>query len=165
MPTQVKYNSGNNEWYTPSEYIMLAKAVMGSIDLDPASNAIANEVVQAKQYFSAEDDGLQRQWHGNVWLNPPYSSNLLKKFAKKLIEELPYIDNAIVLVNNATETEWFKTLVSKATAICFPYHRIKFHSPEGKKTLRYRDRLCCTSEIRQNYLSMPLVQKVGVHYL
>ena len=101
----VSYNSGNNEWYTPPDYIELARAVMGSIDLDPASSDKANEVVQAKTYYTAQDDGLSHDWSGNVWMNPPYSSELITKFTEKLIAELPRVPQALVLVNNATETE------------------------------------------------------------
>lgn len=127
----VAYNSGNNEWYTPSEYIELARDVMGDIDLDPASSAKANEVVGAKGYYTAEVDGLAQDWFGNVWLNPPYSTELIAKFSEKLIKELPQLEAAIVLVNNATETEWFGNLVSEARAVCFPNSRVKFYRPDG----------------------------------
>ena len=127
----VSYNSGNNEWYTPSDYIKLAREVMGGIDLDPASCERANEVVQAKGYYTAETDGLVQDWFGNVWLNPPYSTELIAKFSDKLVKELPQIEAAIVLVNNATETEWFCKLVSMARAVCFPNGRVKFYRPDG----------------------------------
>lgn len=127
----VSYNSGNNEWYTPAEYIELAREVMRSIDLDPASSDIANEVVRAREYYTSDTDGLSNGWFGKVWLNPPYSSELITKFTDKLLEELPNIEEAIMLVNNATETEWFNKLVKSSSAVCFPRGRVKFHMPDG----------------------------------
>lgn len=128
----VAYNSGNNEWYTPKEFIEAATAVMGCIDLDPASSEIANKTVGAKQIYTIEDNGLEKPWFGNVWLNPPYASDLIGKFAEKVVNELGNIKQAIVLVNNATETEWFYGMVTNATAVCFPKSRVKFYTPDGK---------------------------------
>jgi transcriptional regulator with XRE-family HTH domain len=125
----VANNSGNNEWYTPSEYIEAAREVMGSIDLDPASCEIANKVVKANEIYTANDDGLTKTWRGNVWLNPPYAGDLIGKFADKVTQE--DIAQAIILVNNATETQWFNTLISKASAVVFPKSRVKFYMPDG----------------------------------
>src|SRR5262249_56141272 len=66
------HNTGYYEWYTPARYIELAREVLGEIDLDPASSAKAQEIVKAQRYFTLEQDGLIRPWHGRVWLNPPY---------------------------------------------------------------------------------------------
>ena len=128
----VANNSGNNEWYTPAEYIEAARFAMGSIDLDPASSEIANRIVKAAVFYTAESSGLEQKWTGNVWLNPPYASDLIGKFIDKLISERENYEQAIVLVNNATETEWFNKLISIADAVCFPKSRVKFYMPDGK---------------------------------
>lgn len=128
----VAFNSGNNEWYTPAEYIEAARLAMGSIDIDPASSELANEVVKATEYYTAETNGLDKKLHGNVWMNPPYASDLIGKFITKVVDERDDYEQAIVLVNNATETEWFNKLISVATAVCFPKSRVKFYMPDGK---------------------------------
>lgn len=128
----IAYNSGNNEWYTPAEYIEAARAVMGGIDLDPASSEIANRTVKASAYYTAETNGLDKPWSGNVWLNPPYASDLIGRFMDKLTAERETYSQAVVLVNNATETEWFFKLVSAASAVVFPKGRVKFYKPDGE---------------------------------
>ena len=128
----VSHNSGNNEWYTPVEYIEAARTVMGGIDFDPASSAIANEVVQAEVYFTAEDDGLSHEWAGRVWMNPPYAGELIGKFTSKLCSHFSAgeVTEAIVLVNNATETGWFQEMAAQGPSICFPRGGVKFWHPE-----------------------------------
>ncbi len=130
----VIHNSGNNEWYTPLEYIEAARAVMGGIDLDPASTAEANKIVKATRFYDVEDDGLQHPWAGRVWLNPPYSSDLIGRFCDRLATHVASgaVPEAIVLVNNATETSWFNALISCASAIVFPRGRVKFWGPHGQ---------------------------------
>jgi len=125
----VSNNSGNNEWYTPAKYLDSARAVMGHIDLDPASSVIANERVQAGRIFTAEEDGLKQDWFGNIWMNPPYAQPLTEQFCNKLVSE--EFNQAIVLVNNATETKWGNTLLKNCSAVCFTKGRIKFVAPDG----------------------------------
>lgn len=129
----VSYNSGNNEWYTPKEIIDLAFDVMGTINLDPATSEIANQIVKAQKIYTKEDNGLLQKWHGNIFLNPPYSAKLITQFADKVIEERKNIKQAIILVNNATETKWFNKLISVSSAVCFPSARVKFYSPAGDR--------------------------------
>ena len=127
----VANNSGNNEWYTPAEYIEAAREVMGSIDLDPASNELANKTVKAQTFYTAEINGLNKEWFGNVWLNPPYSASLVQAFAEKVISS--NFQQAVILVNNATDTAWFRKLIEKANAILFTTGRIRFYKTDGEK--------------------------------
>ncbi len=129
----VSHNSGNNEWYTPPEYIEAARLVMGGIDLDPASSDKANEIVQAATYYTAEDDGLMHSWRGRVWMNPPYSADLIGEFCRQLQRSVmsERVSEACVLVNNATETDWFNALLSVSDALCLIRRRVKFIDVDG----------------------------------
>lgn len=125
----VSNNSGNNEWYTPPEFLESARIVLGTIDCDPASSEVANRNVKAKKIYTAEDSGLESpRWGSRVWMNPPYSQPLCAMFCTELAKRVAYrqVKEAIVLVNNATETEWFSTLASHASAVVFPTGRIRF---------------------------------------
>lgn len=129
----VSQNTGMPEWYTPPVFIESARAVLGTIDTDPASSEIAQRTVKAETFYSVDDNGLEQEWSGNVWMNPPYTSGLIDQFIEKLKKHVVNDDvfAAIVLVNNATETKWFQSLASISSAICFPSSRIRFLDPEG----------------------------------
>lgn len=126
--------TGENEWYTPHEYLEKAREVMGAIDLDPASSHVANRTIKAARFFSAETDGLVEEWAGRVWLNPPYAQPLIAHFADKMVKEWRRgaIASAIALTHNYTDTAWFQTLARAASAICFTRGRIRFVSPAGE---------------------------------
>jgi DNA N-6-adenine-methyltransferase (Dam) len=121
--------SESNEWYTPGHYLEAARAVLGAIDLDPASNPSANLTVKAEKFFTIDDDGLSKEWQGRVWLNPPYGG-MSGPFTERLVEQFcnGTVTSAILLVNsNSTDAGWFQSLWDYL--LCFTNHRINFVSP------------------------------------
>jgi hypothetical protein len=122
-----------DEWYTPAEYTEAARRVMGGIDLDPASTPFANETVQAETIYTKEDDGLSVQWYGRVFLNPPYSYPKVEQFTTRLIDEAAAgnISQAILLVNNSSDTDWFQALLARFPA-CFTDGRVRFYRDTGE---------------------------------
>jgi len=125
--------TGENEWFTPAEYIELARGVLGEIDLDPATHDEAQKTIKAARYFTKADDGLKREWHGRVWLNPPYAQPLIADFVSKMCAErrAGRVTAAIMLTHNYTDTAWFHDAASVADVICFTRGRVKFYEPDG----------------------------------
>lgn len=123
-----------DEWFTPAEYIEAARDVMGEIDLDPASCEAAQEIVGALKFYTKEDDSLRPdiEWHGRIWLNPPYSTTPIKRFVAKLIAqyEAGNVTEAIILTNNSSDTGWFHDLLSRYPA-CFTRGRVQFWRPDS----------------------------------
>lgn len=132
------YSSESVEWYTPAKYVESARKVMGAIDLDPASNDLANRTVQAAQIFTAADDGLCHDWHGRVFMNPPYGrsekyGSLAGMFCIYCIQQYDKgnVEAAIILVNSLHSQQWQRDLFR--FPVCLVDHRIQFVSGDGEK--------------------------------
>lgn len=132
-PTLVSKMTANEEAYTPEQYVEAAREVMGSIDLDPASCKAAQKVIQAGTYYTKTDDGLTKNWSGNVWLNPPYTAKVVNKFINKLCESYKdgAVEQAVLLTNNNTDTIWFHLALAVSSCACLTRGRIGFLTPEG----------------------------------
>lgn len=66
-------------------------------------------------------------------MNPPYAQPLMSDFAEAVTSKYQAgeIKQACILVNNATETQWFQRMLEAASAVCLPKSRIKFVDPQG----------------------------------
>ena len=132
---QVRNTSESDEWYTPEVYIRAVHKLMGSIDLDPASSAVANQVVKASRYYTLAENGLEQDWTGRVYLNPPYERDGGESgkavWSARLIEqyEAGITTEAVLLINATPERKWFQPLWNYA--ICFTDHRIQFYHPDA----------------------------------
>ena len=110
-----------DNWYTP-KWIFDALAV--EFDLDVCSPVGGTGLVPAKRFYSIEDDALQQEWHGFVFMNPPFSNPT--PFVDKFIEH----NNGICLLTMA-KAKWFHKLWN-ANALIIPLPvNLRFVRPEG----------------------------------
>lgn len=86
-PTRNPFHSAaSSEWYTDPELAELSRRLMGGIDLDPASCALANETIKATRYYTEEDNGLLMPWHcDRLFLNAP--GGLVPEFWRRFVNE------------------------------------------------------------------------------
>jgi phage N-6-adenine-methyltransferase len=126
--------TGENEWYTPAEYVEAARACLGGIDLDPATSPVAQDTIRAARFFTRDDDGLRHPWPGRIWLNPPYAQPDIARLIENLLGELEAgrAEQAILLTHNYTDTSWFHAAAERSAAICFTRGRIRFVSATGE---------------------------------
>lgn len=129
----INQDSGSAEWYTPPEIIAAATAVLGEIDLDPASSLIANERVKAKRIFTERENGLVQEWHGRVWMNHSFSAAGNPVWVRKIVAEYEAgrITEACCICFAATSERWFQPLAKRPQ--CYLAPRTNFYLPDGTK--------------------------------
>lgn len=134
-----KPNTGiSREWLTPPSILKR----LGEFDLDPccppgmpwrtAKRMLSNGKASANPGHRTEivECGLAEEWHGRVFVNPPYSSANCMKWLGKLADH----GNGIALVASRTETEWFvEQIWRRAHAVLFIAGRLHYHDRTGKR--------------------------------
>jgi phage N-6-adenine-methyltransferase len=129
----------SDRWYTPPLVVSPIIQVMGAIDLDPCADD--GKHIPAAMHFTVADDGLNREWFGRVFMNPPYS--IPGKWMKKLQTEYESgrVTEAIALVPAATDTKWLSPVL-KSQVACFWTGRIKFLDVNYQPRLSARQAHC-----------------------
>ena len=124
-------SSASDEWYTPPEYLALARQVLGGIDLDPASNPVAQTWVQATTWYGIRENGLAQPWQGRLWLNPPYGTQL-QQWTEKAMHAYRSgaVPAGILLVRPAPGSAWYQQ-ISADFPCCIPHKRIRFIDANG----------------------------------
>lgn len=133
----------DDSWSTPDHIIEAARAALGTIDLDPATNAAAQARVRAATYYTAENSGLDpaRPWRGRVWMNPPYSHPLVEQFTSRLLEEYDagHVTEAIILLNNASDTKWMQAMFRPGATLLLVRGRVRFVNERNEAAMSPRD--------------------------
>jgi hypothetical protein len=114
-----------DEWYTPA-YVF--EAMGARFDFDVASPD--DRLVPADKWCadSIGRSSLERNWHGFIWMNPPFGKrNGLAPWLDKFFEH----GNGVALTPDRTSTDWWQDAAERAHSILLVRSKIKFIKPDG----------------------------------
>lgn len=123
MKTSGIFSSKTDEWETP-QYLYDELNREFHFDLDPCAT---DENHKCAEYFTREDDGLQKNWGGRcVYCNPPYGRQIGKWIRKAYEEAQKPRTTVVLLVPARTDTKWFHDYIYNKAEIRFIEGRVRF---------------------------------------
>lgn len=147
-------NSSSSEYFsdyqTPDNIIDRVRLFYGgTIDLDVATDEIAQERIKATNYYTIKDNGLLKEWNGNIWCNYPGGTskaitldNKIKSFSNSTIwtnkgfSEINGNINCKQIIFCLFSVEHLNInprLLAGSSCICYLRNRIKFIRPGENK--------------------------------
>lgn len=137
----IQHSSRSDSWGTPVDILEKCRAVLGSIDFDPASSALFNHQVKATKFLTKKDDALKTLWDcgdKNIFLNPPGgklgNKSMTGLFWRRLLEHRHLFNHAIFLafsLEALQTTQKYAELSCGCFPCCIPKQRIRFLRENG----------------------------------
>lgn len=121
MKTSVLFSSESVEWETPQVFFDKLDEEFG-FTVDVCAN---KENAKCERFFSQEDNGLEQEWKGICWCNPPYGRDICKWVKKALISSL-HGATVVMLLPARTDTSWFHDYILHHADIRWIRGRLKF---------------------------------------
>jgi len=116
----VHFSSETDLWATPQDFFDKQNAIY-NFTLDVCAT---DDNAKCKKYFTKNDDGLNKEWHGVCWMNPPYGREIKQWMHKAYNESLKGV-TIVCLVPARTDTVWWHEYAMKGN-IEFIRGRLKF---------------------------------------
>lgn len=122
--------SEKDDWISPPELVDDIDGAVNGITLDPCAH---EQTSYGEMNYRLEDgqDGLQKDWVGDVFVNPPFSYK--KEWLQKVVEELQsgHVDTVTVITPDGTDTKswWHEYIAAHAQYICFLEGRLSYLAP------------------------------------
>ena len=116
--------SATDDWATPQQFYNGLNEIF-QFDLDVAassSNHKCDEWFGLDHPNESRRNGLEAEWYGHVWCNPPYGRGI-KDWVLKASQ---HKDLVVMLLPARTDTKWFHDLVLPNADVKFVRGRIKF---------------------------------------
>lgn len=159
MNTKGIFSSQTNEWATPQSFFNELNDEF-HFTLDPCST---HDNAKCVNHYTIEDDGLSKNWGGQVvFCNPPYGREL-PKWVKKCYEER-HRAVVVMLIPARTDTRWFHDYIYNKAEIRFVKGRLKFGdgkspAPFPSMVVIYKCKGLCVNKTFQECKNFKLIQK------
>lgn len=126
MNTEVMFSSATDDWPTPQAFFDHLNREF-RFELDPCASA---DNAKCYIFFTKEQNGLERDWFGTVFMNPPYGETIGQWVRKAKIEAAKGC-TVVCLVPARTDTAWWHENVMCADEVRFVRGRLKFGDAES----------------------------------
>ena len=119
------FSSKSSEWETPDDFFRRLDEKF-KFNLDPCASTAS---AKCSNYYTKNDDGLSKDWGGNVvFVNPPYGRQIKSWIRKAWEEGCKPKTTVVCLIPARTDTKWWHEYCMKAEKIYFVKGRLKFGS-------------------------------------
>ncbi len=115
-------SSRTDDWSTDPELFARLDREFGPFEMDVCASP---ENHKCPVYFTTDDDGLQQQWVGRVWMNPPYGRGI-DRWMRKAAQAGADGATVVCLVPARVDASWWREATSQASLVrIFPV-RLRF---------------------------------------
>mgnify|MGYP003109950985 FL=1 len=117
----VHYSSKTYDWSTPQDFFERYDRIY-NFKLDVCASVFN---AKCEKFFTVEDDGLEQNWTGQCWMNPPYGRSIGKWMQKAYESCVKNNATVVCLVPSRTDTKWWHDYAMKGD-IEFIKGRLRF---------------------------------------
>lgn len=124
--------SEKDTWQTPF-WIIDGIQECVNIDLDPCAGEHTSHG-DVNYRLEDGDDGLEEEWFGTVFANPPFSYK--KEWSAKVVDEIENTDLIMFLTTDGTNVQswWHGKIAPNADYVWFSDGRLYYIDPETQET-------------------------------
>jgi phage N-6-adenine-methyltransferase len=152
------YTSNKEDWETPFDLFNQFNMEF-NFDLDVCAS---HDNAKCKNYFTKEINGLQQDWLGTCWMNPPYGRDINLWIEKAFLESNKHIDTTVVcLLPARTDTKVWHEFIFPHAEVRFIKGRINFVG--GKHTAPFPSALVIFGEKAKNPNCSEAIQKIQLY--
>ena len=121
MNSELMFSSKTDMWATPQEFFDKLNAVF-RFETDVC--AVADNA-KCGSYYSPDENGLEQEWRGSCWMNPPYGREITAWVEKAYKSAKKNGATVVCLLPARVDTRWWHDYCAKGE-VFFVKGRLKF---------------------------------------